>query len=499
MGYFLVYMLKSGFCLTMFYLFYRLFLSRETFFRFNRIIILGLVLFSFLIPFIHFTTENPTLIQRQALDLEALLLMANEVEIEQSSWNPYAVFLGIYLIGVFCFLLRVLFSIGRIMQIIRMRHPIRIDGVSVYLVTKEIAPFSWMNTIIMSEKDWRENGKEILTHEKAHILAGHAYDLIAINICVLFQWFNPAIWLLKQELQSLHEYQADEAVLTQGIDAKKYQLLLIKKTVGSQRFLSVANSFNQSGLKSRIRMMLKSKSNPWRKLKFVGILPFAIATIAAFARTEVSNELEKLSAAKITEIIPDGITRATDKVTETKTDSVMKKSKKKKENKKQKGNKQQQNTITTDSILAKVERDGAQELPKNLAFVVDHEHKTAEEVQSIDPKEIKRIDVLKTPSRDLITSLKIQEDQGVILVTTLRSDAPKEKRLEESQNAFYNNLNAPLILIDGEVYEDGLQNIDPSDIESVSVFKNEEAINKYKEKYGDKMKNGVVEITLKNK
>lgn len=86
-----------------------------------------------------------------------------------------------------------------------------------------------MKFVVISEKDLKENGEEILTHEYAHIRKRHSIDLLIADICIFFQWFNPASWLLKQELQNIHEFEADESVIAQGIDAKKYQLLLIKK------------------------------------------------------------------------------------------------------------------------------------------------------------------------------------------------------------------------------------------------------------------------------
>lgn len=469
MGYFLVYILKSGFCLMLFYLFYRLFLSRETFFRFNRVVLLGMLLLSLVIPFIRLTIEQPTLIQQQAIDLEALLLMANEAEAEASFWNPYIVFFYIYLIGLLCVLLQMLISVNRIRKIKSGGSLLIIDNTSVYLVKNDIAPFSWMNNVVMSEKDWLENGKEILTHEKAHISAGHTYDLMAVNICILFQWFNPAVWLLKQELQGLHEYEADQAVLKQGVDAKQYQLLLIKKAVGSQRFTSVANSFNQSKLKDRITMMLKSKSNPWRKLKFAGILPLAAVAVVAFARPEVTNELDKLSAVKITEFIPEV------KVPEVK----------------------QEVAIVDSTIISTGKQLTIKGIPEDVVYVVDQVKKTAEEVESIESTDIVSVDVVKMPTPDLAKAFDLKKNQGIILITTLRSDAPKLKSLQESQDNFYKQVNTPLIFVDGEFWEGDLGKIAPDLIESVSVLKEEESLAPYIEKYGVKAKNGVVQIKLK--
>ncbi|MCC8197081.1 MAG: M56 family metallopeptidase [Tannerellaceae bacterium] len=178
------------------------------------------------------------------------------------------------------------------------------DG-SVLIITKgNISPFSWMKYIIISESDWRESGKEIVAHEQGHIQAGHFWDILLVGITLIFHWFNPAVWLLKQELQNLHEYEADEHVLRQGIDTKKYQLLLIKKAVGSQRFTSMANSFSHSKLKKRITMMLKSKSHPWVRVKYLYILPLTAVMVTAFAHPKIAYELERISVVKISEIKP---------------------------------------------------------------------------------------------------------------------------------------------------------------------------------------------------
>ena len=160
-----------------------------------------------------------------------------------------------------------------------------------------------MGYIVISQKDMEESGEEILTHEMAHIRARHSVDMLICSFLSFLQWFNPAVRLLKQELENIHEYEADESVINHGIDAKHYQLLL-KKAVGSQRFTSMANSFNHSKLKKRITMMLKRKSNPWARLKYLYVLPLTAVAVVAFARPEISRELGKISSAKISEIVP---------------------------------------------------------------------------------------------------------------------------------------------------------------------------------------------------
>ena len=304
MGIFFVYILKTSVCLAMFYLFYRLLLSKETFHRFNRVALLGVLVLSCLIPMIEVTTHDAS----GFLVLEEMILMA-EVEpagvLDETS-NPFpwrALMLLVYMAGILFFVIRHLWSLGRMLRLLRVSRKEDLgDGITLFVHDdKEVAPFSWMKNIAVSETDLAESREAVLTHERAHIHNRHSWDLLLGEVCVFFQWFNPAAWLLKQELQTIHEYEADEWVIENGIDAKTYQLLIIKKAVGA-RLYSIANSFNHSSLKKRITMMIKKKSNPWARLKYSYVLPLAAVAVAAFARPEVSNELAEISNAKVNDL-----------------------------------------------------------------------------------------------------------------------------------------------------------------------------------------------------
>ena len=308
MGAFFVYIVKSAVCLAVFYLFYRLLLSRETFHRFNRIALLGILILSCAIPFVEVTMKEPMEVSQQLLTWEELLLMADlnrtatieAAPVSAITWRE--VLLMVYLLGIVFFFLRNVWSLTRMLRLIKGSNLVRQEnGITLITHQKKIAPFSWMKFVVISEKDLKENGEEILTHEYAHIRKRHSIDLLIADICIFFQWFNPASWLLKQELQNIHEFEADESVIAQGIDAKKYQLLLIKKAVGT-RLYSMANSFNHSKLKKRITMMLKEKSSPWARLKYLYVLPVAAIAVTAFARPEVSDKVEKISSVKVNDL-----------------------------------------------------------------------------------------------------------------------------------------------------------------------------------------------------
>ena len=315
MGILFVYILKSSFCLAVFYLFYRLLLSRETFHRFNRIALLGILLLSCLLPFVEVSVRRPVEMYQTMMTWEQWLLLTDlagtethAVQVQENVVTWIQGLLLVYLFGILFFMLRNIYSLFGLWVLLKSG---RREKVSDYVVTvvkavlivheRDISPFSWMRYIVISQKDLHENGREILTHELAHIRNRHSWDLFAADICIFFQWFNPAAWLLKQELQNIHEYEADETVINEGVDARQYQLLLIKKAVGT-RLYSMANSFNHSKLKKRITMMLKEKSSPWARLKYLYVLPVAAIAVTAFARPEVSETVEEISAVKVNDL-----------------------------------------------------------------------------------------------------------------------------------------------------------------------------------------------------
>lgn len=307
MGEVLVYILKSSACLAVFVVFYKVLLSRETFHRFNRCMLLGVAVLSCVLPLVQIHLDNgdaavPSFFVAEEWWLAQDVLPEYGTQEAAFPWAGFVVLL--YFAGMLATFFWHVASAFRMFRLLdgAKREQLS-DGSVLVLHRREAPPFSWMKFVVMSEKDWRENGKVILLHEEAHVRLYHSYDLLFAGLLACVQWFNPAVWWLRRELQAVHEYEADEAAVCGGADAKEYQLLLIKKAVGA-RLYSLANSFNHSSLKKRIAMMLKQKSSPWARLKYLYVLPLAALTVVAFARPEISHELEKISSVKISEIIP---------------------------------------------------------------------------------------------------------------------------------------------------------------------------------------------------
>ncbi len=512
MGVFFIYILKSSVCLVLFYLFFRLLLSKETFHRFNRMALLGVLFFSLLIPCIEVTTRHQVEVQQAVLSIEQLLLMA---ELEASPANVGAVqetsaiswvqiVLLVYLAGILFLACRNIYSLICLFRLIHSgKHEKLEKGVTLVVHNQEIAPFSWMKYIVISRKDLEENVREILIHEMAHIHHRHSVDLLVADICIFFQWFNPGAWLLKQELQNVHEYEADETVINEGVNAKEYQLLLIKKAVGT-RLYSMANSFNHSKLKKRITMMLKEKSNPWARLKYLYVLPLAAIAVTAFARPEISEKVEEISAVKVNDLAAivekkseENVVREPIDTTKNKVVVVGYRTEKK------------DSVLTSGKKKVAISVQGISGEGKPLV-IINGKESDREVVNALNPERIESVSVIGPEKAIKIYGEKAKDGVMDIKLYSEKKFAPRKIEIEGINKTRLDALNSgakswgatfrsadggkPLVIIDGKeaTGDDPLANISPDRIRSISVLKDKTAL----AAYGDKGKNGVIEVNL---
>ena len=284
----IIYQIKVGLCLIAFYLLWKLLLSRETFHRFNRVALLVVMALALVIPWVKLSLETAAPVTQQMVILEELLVSPNGAVAQQAapSWSVTGIATVLYLIGMVVAVVWFLhgqWSLHRLLK--RGRRESLPGGATLHIIPGNQTPFSYFKHIVINEQDYRDNPREILTHEQAHIDLRHSWDVLFLGLVTLFQWWNPAAWLLSRELRQVHEYEADEAVLNQGVDVKQYQLLLIRKSVGNQLF-SMANNFNYQSLKKRIRMMSMNKSSRWNRLRALAVVPVIALALLAFANTK---------------------------------------------------------------------------------------------------------------------------------------------------------------------------------------------------------------------
>jgi beta-lactamase regulating signal transducer with metallopeptidase domain len=398
---------------------------------------------------------------------------------------------------------------------------------------KKISPFSWMNHVVISRADIDEDGKEILIHELSHVKYRHSWDILLVDLLIIFQWFNPIVWLYKQSLLETHEYMADKAVLDTGVNSKLYQLLLIKKTTDTRCCYSMTNSLNQSKLKNRIIMMLKEKSSKWAMAKCLYLLPLVSISATLFAMPKVSDHLAEISSI---ELLGDSATvDVTYKVI---------------------GYENENNRSDTSKVIVVssgkmneadgVIRSHVGDVKKKPLVIVDGKE-TMQDISSLDPNTIETMSVLKDkPAREIygekakdgvivITTRKSNNVNNVIIeanassdmedISLLKEDARKQKHYSvsyktnnktasfavHSKNGVLSSLTVVemnddrtkkstvnvldkdskyLIVINDKVSTASELSKLPTDGYYISILKGEDAI----KKYGDKAKEGVVVV-----
>ena len=329
MGAFIVYIIKSSLLLAMLVSLFMLFMSRETFHRLNRYLLLLIMVLSLTLPFVNvgvstplqglfdsiengfaktddvlpvadsfLADELPVMVTQPAVatvDAVALPDVAPVIDEVKGSAQPamWIVLLVIYGLGVVLLVTRQLVMYVQLLRLIMRSNKVSasqygLDGVKLRLHSGYEKPFSWFGWVVVSNKDMNDGAREILTHETAHVKAGHSWDILLADAVIILQWFNPLAWIMKNTLKDIHEFEADEAVISSGVNAKQYQLLIIKKAVGA-RLYSIANSFNHSLTKKRITMMCKEKSSKWSRAKALYILPVAAIAACSFSTAEKAN------------------------------------------------------------------------------------------------------------------------------------------------------------------------------------------------------------------
>ena len=306
MSLFLTYELKVAVLIAVFYIFWRLLVANETWHRLNRIVLLSTALASFVLPLcvitIHQTVEVmppvadtlPLPTDETAMPMESVPIVTNTETERPFNWLlPLTI---IYIIGVVVVLSKMLLSLWRLH---RMRaeskvHPLP-DGYLMAVCEKVSTPFSWWNTVFMNHNDYEKGTNALLTHELGHLRLHHSADVLLVELLTALQWFNPAMWMLRADLRTIHEYEADQQVISHGFNDIQYLQLLIRKAAGQSGY-SLANGISNSALKKRVTMIMKPKSNHRQWLRYAYLLPIIAISLYASCETKTDYQTKEESA-----------------------------------------------------------------------------------------------------------------------------------------------------------------------------------------------------------
>ena len=406
---FLTYDLKVAALLAVFYMFYRLLLSRETFHCVNRIVLLTTAVASFILPLCVITLHKTVVIEltETHVDFEGMTMMIEEAE-QQPFWQTAAVIA--FFIGMVATLGYTLSNVLRVWLLISrsQQHP-QPDGTVICVTSFDVSPFSWMHYIVLSQSDYEAQDASILAHERGHIRRHHSLDLLLVDTLTALQWFNPAMWMLRQDLRAIHEYEADAAVLSQGINMRQYQYLLIQKAVSHCGY-SVANGISHSTLKNRINMMLHKNSSRASKLKLLALVPIVGIALAMQAETVNDYVYTEKTQTPPKKVIKKGKANAQVKMGN-KTIEVKAEQNQKPE------------TMESPKIIIS-------ETPSDHAplVILDGKIATMEQVKALDQNEIDHINVVKAEAKDVLEAYanhyNADTSNGIIFIIT---KAYKEK------------------------------------------------------------------------
>ncbi|WP_291855551.1 M56 family metallopeptidase [Marinilabilia sp.] len=289
-------------------LIYQLFLKRKTTFTFNRIFLLSGLTLALLLPFSPlnlFSTSGSN--DDFAVLLTPVTIVSGNVKSLFTSpayeWQTARI---IYGFGVILFLIRLIHGLIKLGYWSQTTMFARHGRFKVAFLPGNFSPFSFFNLVFIGQNDYTEEEiNQIIAHEISHSSKWHSADIILLESVLIFQWFNPFVWLLRRYLEETHEFQADREVIQQGVSLVNYKKLLLYQRTGAR--LELVNSFHKSFIKKRFIMMTKNNNTQKRTTLFatIALLTFFIGFMACNQTEEnavVAESGEVLKSGSGTEV-----------------------------------------------------------------------------------------------------------------------------------------------------------------------------------------------------
>ena len=301
------YLLKLSISLSAVWFVYWFLLRRLTFYNWNRYFLLLYSMLAFVIPFI----DISSLLQRHEMNNTAVLHTIPSLFVESGDavtvangpdyWKVGTVVFAIGMTGMLVRLILQYTSLYRIRKGATLLHA---EGLKLYHVNEHIMPFSFGDSIFVNQHLHQEEElREIIRHEFIHVKQKHSVDILFGELLCMLNWYNPFAWLIRNAIRQNLEFIADSAVLSNGMEKKAYQYLLLKVTGGSQ--FTIATNFNFSSLKKRIAMMNKKQSAKLNLIRFLLVLPVISIVVLAFRGSgDAADRNGSFRYAYITDTVP---------------------------------------------------------------------------------------------------------------------------------------------------------------------------------------------------
>jgi TonB family protein len=455
---FALYLLKSVIWLTGFALVYFLFLRNERFFRLKRYYLVAGILVSIIFPLLTFHYQVEMTAQEintaGITPSDAAITTAVQPVLSEKPFDFRYILLLVYLSGIAFLAFKAVRNTGILLKAINKTKINYRNKARLVRTTEFSSSFSFLNYVFVNPEVDDKELDVIMNHELVHVNQKHWLDLLLVELLRLFQWVNPFVWIYTRFIKQNHEYIADEIMLRHTPDPAIYKAVLVNQLFDS-RVISLSNLFNYSLNKKRFDMMKKIITSPYRKLKILFVLPVFAIVFYAFATPEYNY------------IMPSGLQRNNALTSET----IEKEAKGVVVN--EEGTPLQGVKIVVAKSLTGVITDAngrfaISRIPDGSSLIFSYKgYKTYTLPPLISSNSALYVKLVKDPDYKEQNAVKIR-----------MSDGSQAK---------------PLIVVDGVVSTKGVEEIDPSKIVNVNVLKDKPAT----DKYGEKGKNGVIEITTK--
>ncbi len=540
---FALYLFKSSVWLTGFAAVYFLFLRNERFFVLNRIFLVAGILSSIAFPFFtwHYTVIFPVM---PTVNVDEPQVRA--IGVVKESFQAKDLLLYIYILGALYLVFRLIKQTISVWQVIRKSETLHFNSVKLIRTDRYTASFSFFSFVFVNPSTHEHEINEIVNHEQEHIRQRHWMDLLLFEILCTIQWFNPMVWIYGRFIRQNHEFLADEYAIRRSSNPAIYRAALLNQMFGVP-VISLANSFNYSINKKRFNMMKQITYSPFRKLKLLLVLPLIAGVFYAFAspeykfvqanpeqqdnqpqsQTENKTSLTNTNQEKIvkgtvldeqgkplrgTSIIISGTTIGTmpdengNFKLEAVDDSPIVFSFVGFQTQKVKPNFEKEMVITMKRAIIGIEEVGNKPSDSEIfrtsgpvLTFVDGKETSEEDLKKIKPDQIESVDVFR--KKEFTDKYGEKGKNGIVMIKLKKDQDSDSREVAEKSNSAVairstgNTGNKSLIVIDGVVSPDKkVEDIDPNTIQSVSIWKDEKAI----EKYGAKGQEGVIEITTKS-
>lgn len=316
---FLVYILQVAGCVSVAWLVYKALLEKKTRVKTIRLYFLIAMVASLLAPLspfairISFYTQPARAVTdningpvndgnaKEIITGHQVIVPANFKTGE--GWNVMAALFYVYLFVAAFFILRIARELYAIARCYRKGRKEKWNNLQLVWNDEYKASFSFFRLIFLNKKYLTvDDLDKVLAHEKVHATQYHSADLLLMQLMSALLWFNPFIWLMRNAVQLVHEYLADEEVLATGIDKVQYQQSLLDHITES-RLLSVTSTFKHSLIKKRFLMMSAQKAAPVSKYRILVLMPVTalmLLGVACVNGQTVSDDSRVVTAVALT-------------------------------------------------------------------------------------------------------------------------------------------------------------------------------------------------------